>query len=84
MTATTAEPRGCAPKRSEEYNGWTNRETWACALHLSNTEWLYGLALAYARQDEWGGALAEWVMVGDVGSLWRVDWKAVRDGLVED
>ena len=25
----------------QEYNGWPNRETWACALHLSNDESLY-------------------------------------------
>lgn len=22
----------------DEYNGWTNFETWACALHLDNTQ----------------------------------------------
>jgi|WetSurMetagenome_2_1015567.scaffolds.fasta_scaffold421272_2 hypothetical protein len=25
----------------EKYNGWTNRETWLVALHLSNSEELY-------------------------------------------
>jgi hypothetical protein len=25
---------------SEEYNGWTNRETWATALHINNDEGL--------------------------------------------
>ena len=27
-----------------EYQGWSNRETWAASLHLSNTEWLYNAA----------------------------------------
>lgn len=25
---------------SEDYNGWTNRETWATALHINNDEGL--------------------------------------------
>ena len=25
----------------EEYNGWTNRETWATALHINNDQGLY-------------------------------------------
>lgn len=24
---------------SDKYNGWTNRETWALALHIDNNEW---------------------------------------------
>ena len=33
---------------SEEYNGWTNRETWATALHINNDEALLELAQDYA------------------------------------
>jgi hypothetical protein len=91
----------------DRYNGWTNRETWAAALHLSNDEGLYNAAREIAQRDEYGDAVksmveeiyedvlhngtAAWtdrqtarMLVADVGSLWRVDWKAVRDSLVEE
>lgn len=94
-----------ATEQTVNYNGWTNRETWAAHLHLTNTEWLLGEAREYARADGWGDTLAGWVrdmfadvidgsgdyavqdvrlMVGDVGSLWRVNWKEIRDALLED
>jgi hypothetical protein len=34
----------------EEYNGWTNRETWAIQLHLSNNEGDYDLMRETARE----------------------------------
>jgi hypothetical protein len=39
----------------QEYNGWTNRETWATKLHLDNDQALQSIALDYTRtalQDE--------------------------------
>lgn len=36
---------------SEEYNGWTNRETWATMLHIDNDQGLYEMARDYARQE---------------------------------
>jgi len=36
---------------SEEYNGWTNRETWATNLHIDNDQGLYETAREYAREE---------------------------------
>jgi len=33
----------------KEYNGWTNHETWAVALHLDNDQVLYEIARDYAN-----------------------------------
>ena len=33
-----------SPTTTHEYNGWTNRETWATGLHLSNDYDLYHIA----------------------------------------
>lgn len=35
----------------QDYNGWTNRETWATALHIDNDEALLEIALNYAREE---------------------------------
>jgi hypothetical protein len=32
-----------------EYNGWSNRETWATKLHIDNDQALYEIAQDYAR-----------------------------------
>lgn len=84
----------------DTYNGWTNRETWAVFVHLTNSRWLMERA-AEALKDQ--PALdPDWVLkdhvegwwytikrgkgehhelysmaLEDIGSLWRVDWKAV-------
>jgi len=34
----------------EDYNGWRNRETWACALHINNDESLQEWALQLTRE----------------------------------
>ena len=33
-----------------DYNGWTNRETWAVMLHINNDQGLQEKALAIARE----------------------------------
>jgi hypothetical protein len=33
----------------QEYNGWTNRETWATMLHINNDQWMQKQAAEYAR-----------------------------------
>ena len=38
----------------EEYNGWTNRETWATALHIDNDYGLLHNALEYVREETRG------------------------------
>ena len=37
--------------QDQEYNGWTNRETWATALHINNDQALYEIAQGYTREE---------------------------------
>jgi len=79
----------------EEYNGWTNRETWAAHLWITNEESLYVSAL----HANTGCLLEEYmeellslrqesetlqIMFDDIGSLWRVNWKEIHDAIKED
>lgn len=114
----------------DTYNGWTNRETWAVNLHLSNDQGLYELTnerVTNALADIDGNAvgLGDWFadptegparrrvrritlaadaleelvaelfdtdgdywssnlqgMRDDVGSVWRIDWRAVAEAWV--
>jgi hypothetical protein len=91
----------------EEFNGWTNRETWAMNLWLENDEGIYNEMNGLVREeveghDEGevinpyylGERLQEWVealfdyenvihnrdlflMLTDVGSLYRVNWREI-------
>jgi len=74
---------------NDEYNGWTNRETWAASLWLSNTESTY-----LSCQNKTGDEIKEIVeelksygntnqMFEEIGSFWRVDWNAIADALKE-
>tara|TARA_R100000750_G_C2300258_1_gene78511 strand:- start:196 stop:444 length:249 start_codon:yes stop_codon:yes gene_type:complete len=79
----------------EEHNGWTNRETWAAHLWITNEESLYASAL----HANTGLLLKEYmeellslrqesetlqIMFDDIGSLWRVNWKEIHDAIKED
>ena len=80
---------------TDTYNGWTNYETWACNLWLTNDESIYHSALSVESSQD----LQEWVeglsdlkqedamltsMFNDIGSMWRVNWNEVFDGLHEE
>ena len=100
---------------TEEFNGWSNRETWATALWISNDQVLYEIARDYARialQDERDGEelnsyyLGEtlkswieddlltleniagnrdlWLMLTDIGSLYRVNWREIAQGYLDE
>lgn len=99
----------------EKYNGWTNRETWATALHINNDQYLYETAYEYTRNeieghDEgeeinsyWlGQTLCSWIeddlltleniagnqglflMLTDIGSLYRVNWQEIADSFLSE
>lgn len=104
----------------EDYNGWTNRETWATMLHIDNDQSLYDIARDYAitaleehKSDDsereacismaiycleetlksWieedlltreniAGNQGLWLMLSDIGSLYRVNYQEIADSLI--
>lgn len=44
---------------NQEYNGWTNYETWNVALWIGNDEGLYNLAKNYKRWDDLASTLVD-------------------------
>ena len=99
---------------TQDYNGWTNRETWATMLHIDNDYALHEIAMDYARGrlEENEGDLATalyylgenlegwivddlltlenvagnqglWLMLTDIGSLYRVNWREIAETLLE-
>jgi len=79
---------------TQEYNGWTNYETWACNLWLNNDESMYHSALSIESSQD----LREWVeglsdlkqedamltsMFNDIGSMWRVNWIEIYEAFEE-
>jgi hypothetical protein len=56
-----------------EYQGWSNRETWATALHIGNDSSLYEIARDYARialQDERDGEELNSYYLGETFKNW--------------
>lgn len=83
---------------NDKYNGWTNRETWAVHLYITNDEGLYHLLSNQTAHDlkeffeieqenmiEGHDQTREMRMVlTDIGSLWRVNWREVEKALSDD
>jgi hypothetical protein len=100
---------------TEQYNGWTNRETWATKLHLDNDETLNEYAWEYAREEIAGHDKGEevnayylgetlknwieedlltleniagnrglWLMLSDIGSLYRVNWREIAQTYLDE
>ena len=72
-----------------DYNGWTNRETWLVALWIDNEEWTYHQAREIARHTVNAYALAdqleEWVvseLVPDLGASLASDLLTTSIGRV--
>jgi hypothetical protein len=67
----------------EEYNGWTNRETWATALHLNNDQGLYETVRDWAvsnwEEDESEAVTVLSESIEDfVTELVESDWDGVK------
>lgn len=60
----------------QEFNGWTNRETWATALHINNDQYLYETAQGYTREELEGHDNGETInpyYLGEVLRSWIED-----------
>ena len=79
-------------KDEEGYNGWTNRETWATALHINNDQgfgWRTLGGIDILRQIfypilESPPTKALLGMFHDIGSLWRVDWEEIASNFLSE
>lgn len=57
----------------DQFNGWTNRETWATKLHLDNDEILNEWAWEYARNWEEAGEELSVYELGETLKNWIED-----------
>lgn len=80
----------------DNYNGWTNRETWCVHLWITNDEVFYAelrgrspteIEESFKEIETMviDGAASEETatMILDIGSLWRVNWKEVSAALTD-
>jgi len=88
-----------------EYNGWTNRETWAVALHINNDQGLLNPINEVAKLHKNLNDLADeveafinevltfdnistnrnaFLMMQDIGSLYRVNWREIAESFISD
>jgi hypothetical protein len=58
----------------DEYNGWANRETWACNLWLTNDQGLYELTMERVRE----AAPTDWRVLVTAGEAACTAGEAVR------
>lgn len=67
---------------NDTYNGWKNRETWACALWLSNDYMAYRLTLEVMRVARRDGMPYDTAMREHVESM--IDLQVAPDGMCDD
>jgi hypothetical protein len=71
-----------------DYKGWTNRETWAAWVHISNNETYYNLCKGWNPAEmgrDLGKALSDpnpndrfqVVAAEDIGNISRVNWNEI-------
>lgn len=72
--------------QATRYNGWTNRETWAAWVNISNDVDL-SRALSGSNAED---LKRDFERVADkddllsIGSLWRVNWDEIAEALIGD
>lgn len=75
-------------KQGTTYNGWTNRETWACKLWLDNTPETYNEAkiqpTAYDLEQYFNSIEDFTDAREDIGSVRRVNFKEIWDSYEDD
>jgi hypothetical protein len=91
---TTKRKQGWPSEADQTYQGWTNRETWAAHLWITNHPEFYrefrgssavDLAKDFDRMQlnarvDLGDSLRTQMLL-EIGSLWRVNWQEIADAL---
>lgn len=66
----------------EDYNGWRNRETWACVLHINNDQSIQEWALGLTEQLIGYHSAARTTLIGEriVDTFQEMVEEAVEEG----